>query len=55
MMNTWMFIIGFVIFVGYMAGLIKAILWGHNSQREEMEQDPELRKYYNDILHYLEN
>ena len=49
-MNTWMFVIGFVIFVGYMFGLIKAILWGHNSQREEMEQDPELKKYYNDIL-----
>ncbi len=49
-MNTWMFIIGFVIFVGYMIGLVKAILWGHNSQREEMEQDPELKKYYNDIL-----
>ena len=50
MMNTWMFVIGFVIFVGYMIGLIYAILWGHNSQREEMEQDPELKKYYNDIL-----
>ena len=49
-MNTWMFVIGFVIFVGYMFGLIYAILWGHNSQREEMEQDPELKKYYNDIL-----
>lgn len=51
MMNTWMFIIGFIIFAGYMVGLIKAILWGHNSQRDEMMQDPELKKYYNDILH----
>ena len=42
-----MFIIGFIIFCFYMAGLIYAIYWGHSTQREEMKNDPELRNYYN--------
>ena len=42
-----MFIVGFIIFCFYIAGLIYAIYWGHNSQREEMMNDPELRDYYN--------
>ena len=41
-----MFLIGFVIFALYMFGLLYAIYWGHNSQREDMENDPELRNYY---------
>ena len=41
-----MFIIGFVIFTLYMIGLLYAIWWGHNSQREEMERDSELQNYY---------
>jgi|TARA_B100000900_G_C20566026_1_gene711138 hypothetical protein len=42
-----MFIIGFVIFSLYLFGLLYAIRWGHNSQRRDMENDPELRGYYN--------
>ncbi len=42
-----MFIIGFIIFCFYLFGLLYAIYWGHNSQREDMENDPELRNYYN--------
>ena len=42
-----MFIIGFIIFCFYLAGLIYAIYWGHESQRQEMRNDPELREYYN--------
>ena len=50
MMNIWMFVIGFIIFGGYMVGLLSAIIWGHNSQRDEMLNDPELKKYYDDVL-----
>ena len=46
-MNVAMFIIGAIIFVVYLAGLLYSIWWGHNSQREEMERDVELRDYYN--------
>lgn len=42
-----MFIIGFIIFGLYMFGLLYAIKWGHNSQRQEMMNDPELKGYYN--------
>lgn len=42
-----MFIVGFIIFCFYIAGLIYAIYWGHSTQREEMMNDPELRDYYN--------
>jgi len=42
-----MFIVGFIIFCFYIAGLIYAIYWGHNTQRHEMMNDPELRDYYN--------
>ena len=41
-----MFIIGFIIFCFYLFGLLYAIYWGHNSQREDMLKDPELRNYY---------
>ena len=41
-----MFIIGFIIFIVYLYALLKAIYWGHNSQREDMLNDPELRNYY---------
>ena len=42
-----MFIVGFIIFCFYIAGLIYGIYWGHSTQREEMLNDPELRDYYN--------
>lgn len=45
-MMVGMFIIGFVIFALYMFGLLYAVWWGHNSQREEMERDSELQNYY---------
>ena len=41
-----MFFIGFIIFVGYIYALLKAITWGHKSQEEERLNDPELRNYY---------
>ena len=41
-----MFVVGFVIFVVYIYALLRAIYWGHNSQREDMLNDPELRNYY---------
>ena len=42
-----MFIVGFIIFCFYLFGLLYSIYWGHNSQRQEMMNDPELRGYYN--------
>jgi len=45
-MMAVMFLIGFIIFGLYLFGLLYAIYWGHSSQREEMENDPELRNYY---------
>ena len=41
-----MFIIGFVIFAVYLYALLRAIYWGHNSQNQDMLNDPELRNYY---------
>jgi len=41
-----MFLIGGIIFAGYIFGLLKAIMWGHKSQEEERLNDPELRNYY---------
>ena len=41
-----MFLIGGIIFAGYLFGLMKAIMWGHKSQEEERLNDPELRNYY---------
>ena len=41
-----MFLVGGIIFTGYIFGLMKAILWGHRSQEEERLNDPELRNYY---------
>jgi hypothetical protein len=41
-----MFIIGFIIFAIYLYALLRAIYWGHNSQKQDMLNDPELRNYY---------
>ena len=41
-----MFVVGFIIFAVYIYALLRAIYWGHNSQREDMLNDPELRNYY---------
>tara|TARA_Y100000592_G_scaffold79356_1_gene125134 strand:+ start:979 stop:1284 length:306 start_codon:yes stop_codon:yes gene_type:complete len=41
-----MFIIGFIIFSVYLYALLRAIYWGHNSQKQDMLNDPELRNYY---------
>mgnify|MGYP005646597461 CR=1 FL=1 len=43
---TIMFIVGFVIFAVYIYALLRAVSWGHKSQREEMLNDPEMRNYY---------
>ena len=42
-----MVIIGFIIFCFYIGGLLYAIYRGDSTQRKEMENDPELRDYYN--------
>lgn len=41
-----MFVVGFVIFVIYIYALLKVIKWGHDSQRRDLLNDPELRNYY---------
>ena len=41
-----MFIIGFIIFALYLWGLLTMIYRGHRQQREEFENDPEIRAYY---------
>ena len=35
-----------IIFAVYIYALLRAIYWGHNQQREDMLNDPELRNYY---------
>jgi len=45
-MTTTMFIVGLCIFVVYLYALLRAIHWGHTSQRDEFMQDPEMRNYY---------
>jgi len=42
-----MFIVGFIIFALYLVGLLTMITRAHKQQRQEMENDPELRDYYN--------
>ena len=41
-----MFFVGFFIFAIYVYALLRAIYWGHNSQKEDRLNDPELRNYY---------
>ena len=41
-----MFGIGFIIFAVYIYALLRAIHWGHSSQRKDLLNDPELRNYY---------
>jgi len=41
-----MFAVGFIIFVVYIYVLLRAIKWGHDSQRKDLLNDPELRNYY---------
>ena len=41
-----MFGVGFIIFAVYIYALLRAIYWGHNSQRKDLLNDPELRNYY---------
>lgn len=54
-MNSVMFLIGTIIFVLYISGLMYAIYWGHNSQRIERENDPEMKDYYGRHGHFGEN
>ena len=41
-----MFIIGFIIFALYMWGLLTMVVRSHKKQREEFNNDPEIREYY---------
>lgn len=41
-----MFIIGFIIFALYMWGLLTMVVRSHKKQREEFNNDPEIKEYY---------
>ena len=42
-----MFVIGFVVFVLYIIGYVYMIIKANAQQREELDNDTELRDYYN--------
>ena len=44
-----MFIVGFIIFALYIWGLLTMIYRGHKQQREEFENDPEIKKYFRSL------
>ena len=44
-----MFIIGFIIFALYIWGLLTMIYRGHKQQREELENDPEIKAYFRSL------
>ena len=44
-----MFIIGFIIFALYIWGLLTMIYRGHKQQREEFENDPEIKAYFRSL------
>ena len=44
-----MFIIGFIVFVLYICGLVAMIIYSHGRQRDYMDNDPELQRYFADI------
>ena len=41
-----MFVVGFIIFTLYLVGLLTMIVKAHKHQRRELENDPELKAYY---------
>ncbi len=42
-----MFVIGFIVFVLYLIGYVYMIVKANAQQRDELENDIELRNYYN--------
>lgn len=42
-----MFVIGFIVFVLYIIGYVYMIIKANAQQREELDNDTELRDYYN--------
>tara|TARA_B100000579_G_C22170328_1_gene549392 strand:+ start:346 stop:519 length:174 start_codon:yes stop_codon:yes gene_type:complete len=42
-----MFVIGFIVFVLYIIGYVYMIIKANAQQREELDNDTELRAYYN--------
>ena len=44
-----MFIVGFIIFALYIWGLLTMIYRGHKQQREEFENDPEIKAYFRSL------
>ena len=42
-----MFVIGFIVFVLYIIGYVYMIIKANAQQREELDNDSELRDYYN--------
>jgi|TARA_B100001063_G_C16633120_1_gene486882 Tfp pilus assembly protein PilO len=42
-----MFVIGFIVFVMYIIGYVYMIIKANAQQREELDNDTELRDYYN--------
>ena len=45
-LSVGMFIVGCIIFIGYMIGYIWMITTAHKQQRREFENDPEMKGYY---------
>tara|TARA_B100000287_G_scaffold407633_1_gene433220 strand:+ start:437 stop:706 length:270 start_codon:yes stop_codon:yes gene_type:complete len=50
-----MFIIGFIIFALYIGGMVMMIYYSHQRQKQEFENDPELRAYFDDIENENDN
>jgi len=49
-MNLSMLIVGFVIFSLYIFGLLYMINYSHKSQKDDMDNDPEIPKNFKDSL-----
>ena len=45
-LTVGMFIVGCIIFIGYMIGYIWMITTAHKQQRRELENDPEMKGYH---------
>ena len=44
-----MFVIGFIVFILYISGYVYMIYKAHQQQKDEFDNDPELRSYYKSL------
>ena len=49
-MNVTMFVVGTIIFILYIVGLLYVINKGHNEQKQDFLNDPEIPKKDKDLL-----